>query len=273
MKNKILILGKGFIGSRLQEGLDCAASTAMIRSFKDAEAVVRKYRPKTIINCIGYTGVRSVDDCELDKDKTLFTDAYVPLLLAEAALRKRIKLVHISSGCIYHYDYSGNKPVTEDMPPDFLDLFYSRAKIYSERALELLSRQFDILIIRTRVPLDNRPHPKNLLTKLIRYKKVIKLPNSVIYIPDLIKAVRHLFRIDATGLYNVVNKGGLYYPDLLSAYKKYVPDFVYEPIDYRKLNLVRTNLILSTKKLEDSGFKVRPVKEVLEECVKTYLKY
>lgn len=273
MKNKILILGRGFIGSRLQEGLNCAASTVRIRSFKDAEALVKKYRPKVIINCIGYTGERSVDDCERDKDKTLFSDAYVPLLLAEAAIRNRIKLVHISSGCIYRYDYFHDKPITEEAPPDFFGLFYGRAKIYSEKALELLSQQFNILIIRARLPLDNRPHPKNLLTKLINYKRVVNVPNSVTYIPDLIKAIKHLIRTDAVGLYNVVNKGGLLYSALLSVYKKYVPGFEYKVIDYGKLNLVRTNLILSTKKLEKSGFKIRSVNEVLEECVKTYTKY
>jgi hypothetical protein len=99
------------------------------------------------------------------------------------------------------------------------------------------------------------------------------VPNSVSYIPDLIKALKHLIRTDKRGLYNIVNKGELQYPALLSVYKKYVPDFEYDVIDCRKLNLVRTNLILSTKKLEDSGFKIRPVNEVLEECVKTYTKY
>jgi len=123
------------------------------------------------------------------------------------------------------------------------------------------------------VPLDNRPHPKNLLTKLIEYKRVIDIPNSVTYIPDFIRALKYLIQIDANGIYNIVNKNALKYPELLDIYKKYVPDFKYEIIDYRKLNIVRTNLILSTEKLEKAGFKVRDIYEVLEECVKDYLKY
>jgi hypothetical protein len=121
--------------------------------------------------------------------------------------------------------------------------------------------------------LDNRPHPRNILTKLINYKKVIELANSVTYIPDFIKALKHLLKIDAKGIYNVVNKGGLIYSELLSVYKKYVPSFEYEVISHKKLNLVRTNLLLSTAKLTKTGFKVRPIKEVYEECVKEYLKY
>ncbi len=271
MADKILIFGKGFIGGRLQEELNCDISDKKIYSFSDAEKEIKRFSPKIIINCIGHTG-RNIDDCELDKDKTLMANTLAPIILAEIALRDKIKLVHISTGCIYEFNYSKDKLINEDKIPDFLDLFYSRTKIYSERALGILCDKFNILIVRLRVPLDNRPHPKNLLTKLINYRKVINIPNSVTYIPDFLKATKHLIEINANGIYNVVNRGALKYPDLMEAYKKFKPDFKYEAIDFDKLNLVRTNLILSVKKLEKTGFKVRNIQEVLEECVKNYLK-
>jgi hypothetical protein len=89
----------------------------------------------------------------------------------------------------------------------------------------------------------------------------------------LIQALKHLIKIDAKGIYNVVNQGGLRYPEFLDVYKKYVPGFKYQVIDYRKLNLVRTNCLLSVEKLKKAGFKMRPVREVYEECIKNYLKY
>lgn len=273
MKDKILILGKGFIGSIIQENFGCDISTRKIYSLKDAEEVLIRYKPDVVINCIGYTGKNNIDDCELDKDKTISSNVFVPILLAEAVVRAKIKLVHISSSCIYHYDFAKDKPVEEDKVPDYFDLFYSRSKIYSDRALEVLSIEHNILIPRIRIPLDNRPHPRNILTKLINYKRVIDIPNSVTYIPDFIAALKHLIAIDARGIYNVVNKGDLRYPRLLDVYKKYVPGFNYEVIGYKKLNITRTNLILSTQKLEDSGFAVRGIEEVLDECVKNYLKY
>ncbi|MDD5568795.1 MAG: sugar nucleotide-binding protein [Candidatus Omnitrophica bacterium] len=273
MNKKILILGKGFIGEKLQKAFDCAICSSFIRNFKDAEKIIKKYNPKIIINCIGSTGKNNVDDCELDKDATLLANSFVPFILAEAALRNNIKLVHISSGCIFKFNYSLDKPLTEDKTPDFFGLFYSRSKIYSELALAELSRKYNILICRIRIPLLNQPHPKNVLDKLIKYRKVITLRNSVTYIPDFIRALEHLLKIDARGIYNLVNKGGLSYPELMEVYRKYAPDFKYETIDFRKLRLVRTNLLLSTRKLEKTGFKVRPIDSVLEECVKEYLKY
>jgi dTDP-4-dehydrorhamnose reductase len=271
MNNEILILGKGFIGQRLQEELDCKISSANIVSFKDAEKQIKEYNPRILINCIGYTGKANVDGCELDKDVTLSSNTFVPILLAEAALRNKIKLVHMSSGCIYHFDHHKDRPIKEEEVPLFFDLFYSRSKIYSERALEVLSRKYDVLIPRIRIPLDNRPHHKNILTKLIQYKKVIDIPNSITYIPDFIKALKHLIKINAKGIYNVVNEGGLRYSKLLNVYKEYAPEFRYDLINYKKLNLVRTNLLLSTKKLEKTGFKVRKIDSVLEECVRGYL--
>ncbi|MCX7927094.1 MAG: sugar nucleotide-binding protein [Candidatus Omnitrophica bacterium] len=269
---KILIFGKGFIGERLRDFFDCDISSRIISKLADAEEEIQRFKPQVIVNCIGYTGSRNVDDCELDKDMTLTANTFVPIILAEAALRNGLKLVHISSGCIYHYDYQKSTPLKETDIPDFFDLFYSRSKIYAERALEVLSNQYNILICRIRIPLDDRPHPKNILDKLIKYKRVIDVPNSVTYIPDFLKMLEHLLYIDAKGIYNCCNKGGLYYPQLLSVYKKFIPDFQFEVIKVEVLKMVRTNLILSVAKLEQSGFVVREIKDVLEECVQNYFK-
>lgn len=272
MNKKILILGNGYIGSRLHEATGFEVVDKKISSFSDAEGIIKVYKPNILINCIGYTG-RNVDECEKEKDRTLSANTFTPLILAEAALREGVKLVHISSGCIYHYDYLKNIPISEDVIPDFLDLYYSRAKIYTELALSVLSKKFPVLIVRIRVPLDCRPSQKNLLTKLIEYKKAIDIPNSVTYIPDFIDALKHLISMGAEGIYNVVNKNPLSYPELLDVYKKFVPEFNYERIDFSRLNITRTNLILSTNKLEHSGFKVRDIHDILEECVREYTKF
>ena len=145
MSSKALIFGKGFIGTRVQQELSCDMATKRIRSFEDVMQEIEKFNPKIIINCIGYTG-ENVDQCELDKDKALSANTFLPILLAEAALRQKIKFIHISSGCIYHFNYQNSKPLTEEDMPDFLYLFYSRTKIYSERALTVLSKENNILI-------------------------------------------------------------------------------------------------------------------------------
>ncbi|MDD4941475.1 MAG: sugar nucleotide-binding protein [Candidatus Omnitrophica bacterium] len=272
MKYKTLVVGRGFIGEKVAAEMNCDICSKRIMSVQDGQAIADEYKPDIIINCVGHTGEHNVDDCEKDKEKTLVANTFVPVILAETALRNNIKLVHISSGCIYNFDYSKQKPITEDEIPDFFGLYYSRTKIYAERALEVIAKKYRILITRIRIPLDIKPHPKNVLTKLIQYRNIIDVPNSVTYVPDFLGALRHLIKIDAFGIFNVVNKYGLRYPDLMEVYKKYVPDFNYTVVDYRKFTQVRTNLVMSVKKLEKTGFAVRPIKDVLDECVKEYVR-
>lgn len=271
MKNNILIIGKGYVGQKLQEAWGCALSDRRIGSYQDLADEVKKHGARVVINCIGHTGARNVDDCEKDIDKTLMANTVIPLWFGELAFREPVKVVHISSGCIYDYDYASQPPIEETLIPAYYKLFYSRTKIYSEAILEPLSRRCNILITRIRIPLDDQPSPRNVIDKLIRYKKVIDVPNSVTYLPDFFKALEHLIAIDARGIFNVVAKGPLVYPKLMDLYKKYNPSFEYEILPLKDLGLNRTNLILSVEKLEKTGFKVRTIDEILDECVKAYV--
>ena len=266
----ILIFGKGWIGSRLSDFLKCDSTDVRISTFGDVQNEIDKFKPKVIINAIGHYG-KNVDDCELDKDKTLFAHSYVPLLLAEAAIRNGIKLVHISSGCIFNYDYKADNPRTEEEYPDFFDLYYSRTKIYAEWALLGLREAANILIVRPRMPLDFIPHPRNLLSKLLSYPTVIDIPNSASYVPDLLEMIKHLIKIDAEGVYNTVNYGGIRFREILEEYRKYNPQHSYAIVGMEELKIVRTNLILSTDKLEETGFEVRDIHDVIPECVQKYV--
>jgi len=80
-------------------------------------------------------------------------------------------------------------------------------------------------------------------------------------------------RRNAKGIYNCTLKGGLRYIHLMKMYQKYQPNFKFKMIELKQLNLVRSNLILSTRKLEKTGFNVRRPKDILEECVRSYVKY
>jgi len=273
MKDRILILGKGFIGSRISELLGYPTTSSKIWGLADALRLLKRRNCRILINCVGSTGERNVDDCEKTPQKTLFLNSFLPIILAEACFRLKVKLVHISSGCIFHFDYRKNQPLSEDSTPDFFELFYSRTKIYSEMALGSFLGIYPLLILRLRIPLDNKPHPKNILTKLIKVRRVIDIPNSITYIPDFALALKHLIKINATGIYNVVNRGGLRYPELMEFYKRYHPEFEYEVIEPKELKTVRTNLILSTKRLEATGFKARHIHKVLKECVEHYSQY
>ena len=65
----------------------------------------------------------------------------------------------------------------------------------------------------------------------------------------------------------MVNKGGLRYPKLMQAYQRRNPGYKFRCMKLKELGLERTNLLLSTSKLEKSGFKVRHINSVLDEAI------
>lgn len=266
---RVLIFGNGYIGNRLQQSCHYFMSEKRVISVDDIISEIDKHSADVAINCIGYTGGRNVDGCEVEVERTLMANSFIPIMFAEAAVRTGVKLVHISSGCIYH---SKNGMLCEDDDPDFFDLYYSRTKIYAERALSVMSTKNKFLIVRIRIPLDYIPHRRNLLTKLLSFNQVLDSPNSVTYLPDFAQALSYLIEIDACGIYNLVNSGELRYPDLLDIYNRYVSHQYSIISSCADIGKVRTDLVLSTRKLEGSGFKVRDINSVLEECVGEYLK-
>jgi len=91
-------------------------------------------------------------------------------------------------------------------------------------------------------------------------------------VPDFLRAMKFLLRRDARGIYNVVNKGAMRYRDLMEAYRRLRPAFTYKKIRFRSLGLERTNLIMSCRKLEKAGFRMRPIRSVYKECIREYVR-
>lgn len=266
----MIVFGNGFIGRRIAQSLGCDQSLTHGLTVEKAISEIEQAHASVVINAVASTGTTNCDECEDDKAASLEANVLVPIILAEACYRTGRKLVHISSGCIYKFDYTYDQPLSESRTPDFFDLFYSRTKIYAEYAL----RPFpNILTIRLRTPLDDRPHRRNLLTKLLGFSRVIDMPNSVTYLPDMLEALQHLIGIDARGVYNLVCSGALCYPELLRVYERVSGSKLeYTIIRPEYLNLIRTNLLLSTDKLSSTGFKVRDIRDVLSECVEEYIR-
>lgn len=266
---KVAILGNGWIGNRLAEHLDGEIIPLRVATLNGLSDWINEIHPDVLINAVAHNGGDNVDCCEIDMDKTLLANSFVPIMAAEVCIRHGIKYVHISSGCVYD---GCPMPLTEEDPPDFFELFYSRTKIYSEGALVPMVDKYGFLILRPRIPLDDRPHPRNILTKLISYGRVIDEPNSVTYLPDFLCAVQALLREDAHGVFNVVNEGTLRYPDLMEAYKVYKPDYQYTMTTLKELGIVRTNVILDTSKLS-KYWTARNINDVLDNCVREYVKW
>lgn len=279
--SKYLILGNGFIGNRFQEyfnniGEESVIGQRRINSIKDIYLELATYKPEVIINCIGKTGRPNIDWCQNNKEITFKSNVTIPTLLADICEDLDIKMVHMGSGCIFE----GNNNLigwSEDDKPNFFGSFYSKTKIYSEQILKTYK---NVLQLRIRMPVDNRPHDRNLITKLLKYNKVIgDIPNSITYLPDLMKISKELIDRKESGIYNVTNKGTITHFQILSIYKDIVdPNFAMPEFigleELKNLTLAgRSNCVLSTNKLEQKGIEMRDVHEAISCCLTEYRRY
>ena len=268
MKQNILILGNGYIANRMHDINGWPICADKIKSYADLENIVKKYSPDVIISAIGFTGTPNTDACEQHIEETISANVFVPVYLAELSFRKPdIHIIHLASGCIF----KGSGPYTEDDHGDYEGLFYSRTKIYAEELLNYAVRLGKkITLARIRIPVDNIPSPKNIITKVAGYKTIIDIPNSVTYIPTLARMLSFLIEKKVYGIVNTVNTGTLRYPPLMDEYKKYDTNFQYSVVSLKDIGVARTNLELVPKRLADLGFENENINDLIPEIMREY---
>lgn len=259
---KILIYGgkTGWIGQQLmqifqEQGYEAIASQTRLENRETIEKEIQDICPDCVINAAGVTGRPNVDSCEDHKQETIRANIIGALTLADLTWIKRIQLINIGTGCIYEYDskhpmYSGIG-FTEKEEPNFQGSFYSYTKIPVDR---LLCTYPNVLNLRLRMPISDDLHPRNFITKITRYKKVVNIPNSMSILSDLLPLIPEMVERKLTGVFNFVNPGVISHNEILELYKQYVdPNFVYENFTIEEQNKIlkagRSNNHLDAGKL------------------------
>lgn len=269
----VLVYGSGWLGGKIQ-GIGKPSQTrtgyADISDAREVAAEIRRLRPGVVINAAGRSGLSSVDWCETHPVETHLSNVAGPLVLAAECADRGIPLIHIGSGCIYD-----GTPVrgdwTEEDPPNFDKSLYSRSKILAERALADFP---DVMQLRIRMPFDGVPHPRNLITKLIRYRRVIDVPNSLTGVGDLLRVIATVVPAPLRGIWNVVNKGAITNVEILELYRQVVDaNFTFERMDYSELAskvvAPRSNCVLSSEKI-GAVYRMPEVREALRKTLAVY---
>ncbi len=271
---KILVFGKGYVGSRMAASWpDAVLSSVRIEDKAAVLEELTRVQPDVVVNAAGKAGTPNVDWCETHQVETFRSNVTGALVLAEACQEKNVYLLHLGSGCIFY----GASPTpggwTEE---DFgnPEAFYTRTKYAADL---VLSRLPNVGIARFRMPIDHIPSPKNLIDKLVRYPKIIDVENSVTILEDLIAVVYQLLQKRATGVYHVVNPGTMRHRDLLALYREYVDpthtcewiteqDLVKQGLAVRK----RSNNVMKSDRLAALGITMRPIDVALRDTMQKY---
>lgn len=265
---RIVVYGGGYIGSLLAKELTAPLVTRRIERREDIVAP-DEAPPEIIVNAIGKTGTPNVDWCEDHKSESYFANVHVPYLLAEYARNHGAKLVHLSSGCVFEGDNAG-EGFGEGDAPNFQGSYYSHTKVVAER---LLAEYPEVLTLRLRMPISGVPGPRNLLSKLLSYREIIDVPNSITIVEDFLPTVRELIARGTTGIIHCVNPEPITHREILAAYeaasKTALGKRFIDPSELR-VKAPRSNTILRTDRLAALGLAPRSSHERIREIAHAY---
>lgn len=265
-KSKVLLYGtSGWIGSKvgtiLKNSFEVIPGSARLEFPSQIIEEISKYQPDHVVNCAGLTGRPNVDWCESHRLEVMKVNTIGASIIASTCSELRIHHIYMGTGCIYEYDEEHKMPTssddkvkgfTEEDLPNFTRSFYSYGKVCTENIL----REFDnTLILRIRMPISDGLHPRNFITKISKYEKVVNIPNSMSVLHDLLPLILPMLQQKKTGIVNFTNPGYISHNQILALYKKYIrSDFEWQNFTLKEQDEVivapRSNNFLDTTKLE-----------------------
>ncbi len=273
----------GWIGQKIVKylkdfGHNPVCAQSRLENREELIKEIEKTKPDFIINAAGITGRPNVDWCETHKEETLRTNVIGTLNLADVAYLNNIHMTNLSTGCIYQYDekhpINSGKGFTEEDEPNFKESFYSKTKILLEK---LILEYPNVLNLRVKMPVSDDLHPRSFVGKIIGYKKLINIPNSLCVLEDLLPIAIDMTVKKINGNYNFVNPGSLSHNEVLDLYKEYIePNFKYENFSLEEqakiLKVGRSNCELSAAKLLKEFPGIPNIKDSLKLLFERYKK-
>ncbi|MBW7896803.1 MAG: sugar nucleotide-binding protein [Opitutaceae bacterium] len=276
-----LLGGSGYVGAAYQALLQ--RKGIPFRNLRRAEfdytntqaltALLREARPDFLINAAGYTGKPNVDACELHKAECLFGNAVLPGRIAEACAAAGVPWGHVSSGCIYTGARPDGSGFTETDIPNFSFRtnncsFYSGTKALGE---EVLAGRDNVYIWRLRIPFDHREGPRNYLSKMMRYQRLLEATNSISQLHEFVAATFACWEKHVPfGIYNVTNPGQVTTHEVVDLIKRSgvcTKDFSFfkdeDEFMHTAAKTPRSNCVMDSSKLQATGITMTEVHEAI----------
>lgn len=249
----ICLYGHGYIGSAIAAELRAQGIFFEWRHHSDT-------RPAQglVINAAGYTGIPNVDACETDRAACYAGN--VEWVYGVHDIAGRHPVLHIGSGCVY----TGAGLWSETDEANFTGSYYSECKVRGQRIMLGWSNSW---LLRARMPFGRSAHPKNLLTKLASYPKLIDARNSLSCLEDLARIVAHFVRHRPPfGIYNATNPGFVTTREIVAMLGLRKRWFRSAASFHRTVTASRSFCVLDTSKLE-AVYKLRPVQDALAASI------
>ncbi|KAM0024209.1 putative dTDP-4-dehydrorhamnose reductase [Helianthus debilis subsp. tardiflorus] len=277
---KFLIYGKtgwigGLLGSLCQaQSIEYHYGSGRLESRDTLIADIDAVKPTHVFNAAGVTGRPNVDWCETHKVETIRANVVGTLTLADVCREYGLVLVNFATGCIFEYDLEhplGSRiGFKEEDSPNFVGSFYSKTKAMVE---DLLKNYENVCTLRVRMPISSDlTNPRNFITKITRYEKVVDIPNSMTVLDELLPISIEMAKRNLTGIYNFTNPGCISHNQILEMYRDYIdPKFTWKnfTLDEQAKVIIapRSNNELDTTKLKTEFPELLSIKDSLKKYV------
>jgi len=265
--NVYLVFGKnGWIGGQVidllrQQGKTVHLANSRTENREAVAAELDAIKPTHVINSAGVTGRPNVDWCEDHREETIRANVVGTLNVADLCAQRGIHHLLFATGCIFEYDDAhpiGGPGFLETDTPNFHGSFYSHTKAYVE---DLLKTYPTTCVLRVRMPISDDLSPRNFIAKIVKYDKVVNVPNSMTVLTDLLPISVVMADKKLTGVYNFCNPGAISHNEILDLYKKYIdPSYT-----YTNFSLEEQDKILKAKRSNNTLDHVKLV-SALPEC-------
>jgi UDP-glucose 4,6-dehydratase len=92
---------------------------------------------------------------------------------------------------------------------------------------ELLKEYDNVCTLRVRMPISSDlSNPRNFITKISRYNKVVDIPNSMTILDELLPISIEMAKRNLRGIWNFTNPGAVSHNEILEMYRDYIdPNF------------------------------------------------
>ncbi len=142
------------------------------------------------------------------------------------------------------------------------------------RQVEELLKEFDnVCTLRVRMPItSDLQNPRNFITKISRYQKVVNIPNSMTILDELLPISIEMAKRNLRGIWNFTNPGVVSHNEILEMYRQYIdPNFSWKNFTLEEQAKViiapRSNNELDASKLQQEFPEMLPIKESLIKFV------